>query len=132
MKEIILPLILFWVFYVLDLYKTRKGIAPDAHNEGNPIGRFLFQKTPRWLHNLINIVYAIVITVLLLKGGRIGLWLGYSAVVAHFGGFLSWTRLNKWQGITKKSYWVLPMMLLGVLVVGFLLTLLHEFVWVQQ
>jgi len=104
---------------------------PDASNEGNPIGRYLFRKSPKWLHNLINIAYAVAVTVMILKGGKIGLWFGYSAFVGHLGGFLSWTRLNRWQGITKKSGLVLPIMLLGVLFAGYLLSLLHEFLWLR-
>ena len=132
MNYVWIPIILFWIFFSLDLYKTRKGILPDASNEGNPLARYLYQKTSPWLNNLVHILYLVAVTVLALLSGRIGLWIGYSAFVGHFTGFLSWTRLNKWPGATKRSKWIFPMMFVVVLTIGYLLSTLHEYVWIGQ
>lgn len=130
MKDILLASALFWIFYILDWYKTKKGILPDASNEGNPITRYLFRKIPKWLHDSLNLFYGAAVTIVILFGEKLGLWIGYSAVMYNIIGFVSWTRLNKWKEITNRTNWT-SLILIGACTLGYLLLLLHELVWTQ-
>lgn len=98
--SLLFPLMLFYLFHVLDLYKTRQGILPDASNEANPLGRFLHRNVPGGLHNnLVGLLYMLAVTLfVVVPRFETGLWIGYSFVLFHLGGFLSWTRLNLWRG----------------------------------
>ena len=128
-----LPTILFWIFFTLDLYKTQKGILPNASNEGNPITRYLYKRSLIWLHYFVNLFYGVVITLLIWIGGEMGLWIGYSAFVYNLMGFLSWTKWNKWKQATNQSkWWILLAILVITLIGGYFLALLHKFIGAQR
>ena len=124
----VFPIILFLIFFLADCYKTKKGILPDARNEGNPITGYLYRNTSRRVFSVVHICYSIVITILILFGGWLGLWIGYSAVVYNFAGFLSWTKINRWKEGTNRMGWT-PILFSGALIMGYLLLLLHKWVW---
>lgn len=127
MNQTWLLIIIFWIFYIFDFYKTRKGILPDTSNEGNPLTAYLYRRGGQvffWIHAL----YGLIITLIILFGGIIGLWLGYSATTYNFIGYLSWTRLNRWKDKTNQVRWT-PALLAVSLFVGYLLMVLHKFAW---
>lgn len=64
MNETWLPIIFFLIFYIFDFYKTRKGILPDASNEGNPLTAYLHRRGNRaffWMHALYGLVITLII-----------------------------------------------------------------------
>ena len=128
MSDILLPITLFLIFYTADWYKTQKGILPDASNEGNPITRYLYRKVSRWLFHGAHIFYGIAMIILIWLGGKLGIWIGYSAAVYNFVGYLSWTRLNRWKEKTNRLGWT-PILLIMALLMGYLSVLLHKFIW---
>ena len=130
MSDLLLPTALFWILFIADWYKTSKGLLPDVSNEGNPVTGYLYRKAPRWLFHRIHILYGIAITILILLGGRFGLWIGYSTAIYNFIGYLSWTRLNRQKERTNRLYWT-PILLVAALISGYLLISLHELVWVR-
>jgi len=131
MYHLLLPTILFLIFFIADWYNTQKGILPDASNEGNPITKYLHRKAPRWLFHGLHAFYGIAIASLILVGGKLGLWMGYSSIVYNFIGYLSWTKLNRWKQKTNWFGWT-PLLLVGSLVIGYLFVSLHEWVWLRQ
>jgi len=96
MSSIFLPLGLFYLAYILDLYATRKGVKDDASNEANPLARYLIVRSAPKARMAVNVAYPIIVTIIALYLPILyGLWLAYTAFLGHLGGFLSWTRFNK-------------------------------------
>ena len=114
-------LIIFYTFCFLDKYITRKRISPGASNEANPLTRLAFRYLPRFLHNTLDVLYAIVATVIVLVLPTFyATWLIATLTVGHILGFLSWTSLNPWKEQEMNWNLVFGLSLLILIVVGYL------------
>jgi len=122
----LIPLALYYLFFFLDAYKTRKGILPDASNEANPFSRYLYRQFPRWAIALFDIALALFVTAVALSvSSFVGLWILYSFAFGHFLGFLSWTRLNVLHGKLKGKILLFLLFLLFAVICGHSLALVH-------
>lgn len=126
---IFIPLVLYYLFFSLDVYKTHKGILPDASNESNPFTRYILFRLPRWLHITVDISLPIIFTVLaLILPLFFGLWLLYTLSLAHLGGFLSWTQFNRWRGKVKHKNTTFFFILGVATVVAYIFARVHTLV----
>lgn len=126
-STILIPLLLYYLFFFLDAYKTRKGILPDAGNEANPFSRYLYRRFSRRTITLFDIALALFVTGIAFSLSPFGrLWLLYAFAFGHFLGFLSWTRLNVFREKLKGKTFLFFFIAFVGLAMGHTLAVIHR------
>lgn len=123
---LVVPLLLYYLFFLLDAYKTRKGISPDARNEANPFLRYLYRHFSRRAITVFDIALALLVALVAFSLPVFGgLWMLYGFAFGHFLGFLSWTKLNVFRERLKGKTFLFFFIAFVAAGVGYVLGTIH-------